>query len=143
MIKNLLKIESEKEIAKSKDIFKILLTLVLYTVIFGLFKAGLDYQKIVPAKNIEKPESIKEYNYEISSNGSLKEIKFNEKKSLSQILDSHFEENIEIRILRDGTKVESIFGNKNVKILLNGKEINVNLIPETPVSENSLIQIFY
>jgi len=140
MIKNLLKIESEKEIAKSKDIFKILLTLVLYIVIF---KAGLDYQKIVPAKNIEKPESIKEYNYEISSNGSLKEIKFNEKKSLSQILDSHFEENIEIRILRDGTKVESIFGNKNVKILLNGKEINVNLIPETPVSENSLIQIFY
>jgi len=88
MIKNLLKIESEKEIAKSKDIFKILLTLVLYIVIFGLFKAGL-------------------------------------------------------RILRDGTKVESIFGNKNVKILLNGKEINVNLIPETPVSENSLIQIFY
>lgn len=137
MLKNLLKEE------KNKDIFKIITVLVFYLIVFSIFKAGLDFQKIIPAKTYEKPSEIKEYNYEIISNGISKKIKFNEKKSLTQILDGFYEKNIEIRILRDGRKIESIYLSRNVNILINGNQVNKDLIKEMPLEENTVINISY
>jgi len=137
MLKNLLKEE------KNKDIFKIIIVLVFYLIVFAIFKAGLDFQKVIPAKNYEKPTQIKEYEYEIISNGISKKIKFNEKKSLTQILDGFYEKNIEIRILRDGLKIESIYSSKNISILINGNKINKDLIKEDVLDGNSIITVNY
>lgn len=143
MIKNLLKIEEDKLNDKNKDIFKVILSLVLYLVIFGIFKAGLDYQKVIPAKELTKPEELKNYSYTVINQGNIKEIKFNEKKSIPQILDSVFENSIEIRNLREGSKIESIYGSKNIQISVNGKKLNQNLLSDIELEPNSQIEINY
>lgn len=137
MFKNLLKEE------KNKDIFNIIIVLVFYLIVFSIFKAGLDFQKIIPAKNYEKPKVIKEFNYEIISNGNLKKIKYNEEKSLTQILDGFYEKNIEIRILREGRKIESIYNSRRISILVNGKNIDTNMISDESIAENSIITVNY
>lgn len=137
MIKNLLKED------KNKDIFKIIAVLIVYIIVFGIFRAGLDFQKIIPAKNYEKPKEVVEYSYTIISNNSPKIIKFNEKKSLTQILDGFFEKNIEIRIIRDGHKIESIYNSKNISVTINNEKIETSLIRENIINENSVIVVNY
>ncbi|NBO17439.1 MAG: hypothetical protein EBV07_00900, partial [Proteobacteria bacterium] len=121
-IKNLLKEE------KYKDIFKIIVVLIFYLVIFGIFKSGLDYQKIIQPKNIKEPEKINEYEYQVIDNGKISKLKFNNKKSITQLLDSYFNQNIETRILREGFKIDSIYGRKVSKLEINSKEINPDLL---------------
>lgn len=137
MIKNLLKED------KNKDIFKIIGVLIVYIIVFSIFRAGLDFQKIIPAKNYEKPKEVVEYNYTIISNNSQNTIKFNEKKSLIQILDGFFEKNIETRIIRDGHKIESIYNSKNISISINNEKIETSIIKENVIKENSVIIVNY
>jgi len=133
MLKNLLKEE------KNKDIFKIIIVLVFYLIVFSIFNAGLAFQKMVPAKTYVKPEEVKEYNYEVITNGLSKKITFNEKKSLTQILDGFYESNIEIRILREGKKIESIYKSNNIQISVNGIKVDKNLVSEENIPQDSII----
>jgi len=136
-IKNLLKEE------KYKDIFKIIVVLIFYLVIFGIFKSGLDYQKIIQPKNIKEPEKINEYEYQVIDNGKISKLKFNNKKSITQLLDSYFNQNIETRILREGFKIDSIYGRKVSKLEINSKEINPDLLSSESLEPNSSIKINY
>jgi len=136
-IKNLLKIE------KNKDILKILAVIFVYIIIFGIFKSGLDYQKVIQPKNYEKPESLTEYEYEINDNGKVSKAKYNNLKSLTQILDGYFDKQIEIRIVRDGTKIDSIYGRKNIRVFVDDKELDLTVIKDDLINQNSKIKIIY
>lgn len=136
-MKNLLKEE------KNKDILKIALVILFNMILFSVLRAGFDYQKMIPTRAYEKPVSLKQYKYEIISNGVSKNESFNERKNLIQILDAFYEKNIEIRIIRDGYKIESIYNNQNFKIYVNNQEINKNQVPETEIAENTKITINY
>ena len=134
-IKNLLKNE------KYRDIAKIIGVIFFYIIVFGIFKAGLDYQKVIQPKTYQKPEKVIEYTYEIVSNGVVSKVKYNNRKSLTQILDGHFGQNIELRIIRDGFKIESIYGSRNIKVSVNGKEVNPNIVSEESLNDMSTINV--
>ena len=57
---------------KQADLFKIGLTIFLYLIVFSIFKAGLDFQKLVPIKLLEKPEKNITYTYNLNVNGKLR-----------------------------------------------------------------------
>lgn len=127
----------------NKDIFKIISVLVFYIIFFGIFKAGLDYQRIIPARQKEKVEKVETYKYFIVSNGVKKDISFNETKSIPQILESFFEKNIQFIIIREGLKIESIYNSRNIKIKVNSEEMDVNIISDKSLPENSIIEVLF
>ena len=80
---------------KQADLIKIGLTILFYLIVFSIFKAGLDFQKLVPVRLLEKTEKEITYTYIVEVNGKTRNLEFNEKKTLDQILDSYFEKNIQ------------------------------------------------
>lgn len=128
---------------KKSTIVKIVLTIFIYAIIISIFRAGLDYQKLVPFKKQEPQEKVVTYEYTIKYLGQEKDLEFNEKKSLDQILDSYFDKEIEITGLVGGSRIDSIKNRTKFEIKINGKNINPKLIEETTVSDKSIIEVSF
>jgi hypothetical protein len=128
---------------KQADLFKIGLTIFLYLIVFSIFKAGLDFQKLVPIKLLEKPEKNITYTYNLNVNGKLTNIEFNEKKTLDQILDSYFEKNIQFINYYQGMSIGSIYNSKNIYITIGDNEINFKKLPADVLESETKIKVNY
>lgn len=138
-IKNLFK----KEI--NKDLFKITLALFLYLIVFAVFKAGYDFQSLVPIKNKEEQQNTKKIKnaYIIDIFGSRKEVLLDGDNSLLDIIQN--DNQIEITRYYEGNRINQINGNKNFKIYLNDQLIKNSFLTEefNIIKPNSTIKVTY
>jgi len=140
-IKNLFK----KEI--NRDLLKITLTLFMYLIIFAIFKAGYDYQSVIPIKNKveETSKSREKFPYYLELNNQKKEVLLSGDNSLLDILQDNQELDIEIVRYYEGNMITSINNSKNLKMYLDGKLIENNLLNKNYnlIKPNSTIKITY
>ena len=128
---------------KQADLIKIGLTIIFYLVVFSIFKAGLDFQKLVPVKLLEKTEKEITYNYIVEVNGKTRNLEFNEKKTLDQILDSYFEKNIQFINYYQGMSIDSIYNRKNINVTIDNSEVDLKKLPSEILNNNSKIKVIY
>ena len=128
---------------KQTDLIKIGVTIFFYLIVFSIFKAGLDFQKLVPVKLLEKKEKEVTYTYTLEVNGKTRNLEFNEKKTLDQILDSYFEKNIQFINYYQGMSIDSIYNSKNIYVTIDNKKIDLNKLPSEILNSNSKINVTY
>lgn len=140
-IKNLFK----KEI--NRDLLKITLVLIIYLIIFAIFKAGYDFQSVIPIKSKEEEKSISKNksSYYLEINGQKKEILLSGDNSLFDLLNENKELRIDIVNYYEGKMISGINNSKNFKIYLNEKLVEKNLITKELdiIKPNSTIKITY
>ncbi len=128
---------------KLADLIKIGLTILFYLVVFSIFKAGLDFQKLVPVKLLEKTEKEITYTYIVEVNGKTRNLEFNEKKTLDQILDSYFEKNIQFINYYQGMSIDSIYNSKKINVTIDNSEVDLKKLPSDILNSNSKIKVIY
>ena len=128
---------------KQADLIKIGLTILFYLVVFSIFKAGLDFQKLVPVRLLEKTEKEITYTYIVEVNGKTRNLEFNEKKTLDQILDSYFEKNIQFINYYQGMSIDSIYNSKNINVTIDNSEVDLKKLPSEILKNNSKIKVIY
>ena len=128
---------------KQADLIKIGLTILFYLVVFSIFKAGLDFQKLVPVRLLEKTEKEITYTYIVEVNGKTRNLEFNEKKTLDQILDSYFEKNIQFINYYQGMSIDSIYNSKNINVTIDNSEVDLKKLPSEILNNNSKIKVIY
>lgn len=128
------------------DFIKIGSSIILYTTVLLIFKAGYEYQSVVQVKTKQEKEEVTQFSYEIKLNeNEFKTVKFNEEKNLFSILNSYDKLNIQYTSYYEGKEIKSINGSAAFRILLNDKNIDTKFFEEnsSKVPENSTIQIYY
>ena len=128
---------------KQADLIKIGLTILFYLIVFSIFKAGLDFQKLVPVRLLEKTEKEITYTYIVEVNGKTRNLEFNEKKTLDQILDSYFEKNIQFINYYQGMSIDSIYNSKNINVTIDNSEVDLKKLPSEILKNNSKIKVIY
>ena len=128
---------------KQADLIKIGLTILFYLIVFSIFKAGLDFQKLVPVRLLEKTEKEITYTYIVEVNGKTRNLEFNEKKTLDQILDSYFEKNIQFINYYQGMSIDSIYNRKNINVTIDNSEVDLKKLPSEILNNNSKIKVIY